>query len=131
MLITTLESCLNNHFFPPENDWITVRDSITTDQFLVTLLQPNSPYQFRVACRNSLGLAEYSVATPIIKTGSTGELSRLALPVGFESLPLSRLALPVGFKLKHSTTLLRLALPVGFMLKHSTTLLRLALPVVF
>jgi len=55
-----------------ETEYVTFRDNIDHEFYLVKDLAPNSIYQFKVAAKNAFGWGQFSVATAAIRTGQQG-----------------------------------------------------------
>jgi hypothetical protein len=58
--------------FAGDLEWRSVDNHIDMESHVVSGLQPDSLYQFRVAARNGLGWGDFSIATPAIRTGPAG-----------------------------------------------------------
>lgn len=55
-----------------ETEYVSFRDNIDHEFYLVKDLKPNSIYQFKVAAKNAFGWGQFSVATAAIRTGKQG-----------------------------------------------------------
>lgn len=55
-----------------ETEWKKKADNIDHEFYLVTDLEPNTKYKFRLAAKNAIGWSELSVATAAIKTEGPG-----------------------------------------------------------
>lgn len=55
-------------------EWTKKADNIDHEFYLVTDLEPNAKYRFRLAAKNAIGWSEFSVPTAVVQTESIGNI---------------------------------------------------------
>lgn len=57
-----------------ETEWKKKADNIDHEFYLVTDLEPNSKYRFRLAAKNAIGWSEFSVPSAVVQTEAPGNI---------------------------------------------------------